>query len=211
MRLIFVRHAESEANARGSMDCTVPGPPLSPHGFTQADALPDTVAPLLDGLPLQAVWASTMTRAQQTAAPLAHRYDVPLQVHPLLHEVNVGDLNERVDDEAHQAFYDVVACWHVDGDMERACPNGETGSALVARLRTSVDDVLATAGDEPGAVVVVSHGAILMTGLPWLCDNLTSQYVVTHHLANTSTVVVDVVDREAPKLVCRTWDDTTPA
>lgn len=206
MKLIFVRHAESEANVVGSLDSSVPGPPLSPLGYEQAKALPDAVAAELDGLPVRTVWASTMLRTQQTAQPVAERYGVPVQVHPELHEVYVGDLNERVDDEARQAFYEVFACWHVDGDMERCCPNGETGTSLVGRLRTSVHDIVTGAGDEPGAAVVVSHGAILMVGLPWLCENLTASYAATHHLTNTALVVVDRLDGDEPRFVCRTWN-----
>ncbi|MGH3715983.1 MAG: histidine phosphatase family protein [Micromonosporaceae bacterium] len=220
MRLIFVRHAESEANVSGSLDCSVPGPGLSPFGFQQAAALPSLLAEDLDGMPLRAIWASTMLRAQQTAEPVSDRYGVPLQVHPLLHEGHVGDLNGRVDDEAYQALYELFACWHVEGDMERCRPGGETGTQLVDRLRAAVNDViaagdptgddLAAGGDEAGAAVVVSHGAILRVGLPWLCENVTKPYTMTHHLPNTARVVVDVLDRDQPKLVCRTWDGTPP-
>lgn len=210
MRLIFVRHAESEANVRGSLDCSVPGPGLSPLGFTQADALAPALAEDLDGLPVRAIWASTMLRAQQTAAPVAERYGVPVQVHPLLHEGHVGDLNGRMDDEAYQALYELFACWHIEGDMERCRPGGETGTQLVDRLRGAANDVVAGGGDEPGAAVVVSHGAILRVGLPWICENVTKPYSMTHHLPNTARVVVDVLDRDQPKLVCRSWDGNSP-
>lgn len=210
MRLIFVRHAESEANVRGSLDCSVPGPGLSPLGFAQADALAPALAEDLDGLPVRAIWASTMLRAQQTAAPVAERYGVPVQVHPLLHEGHVGDLNGRMDDEAYQALYELFACWHIEGDMERCRPGGETGTQLVDRLRGAANDVVAGGGDEPGAAVVVSHGAILRVGLPWICENVTKPYSMTHHLPNTARVVVDVLDRDQPKLVCRSWDGNPP-
>lgn len=210
MRLIFVRHAESEANVRGSLDCSVPGPGLSPLGFAQADALAPALAEDLDGLPVRAIWASTMLRAQQTAAPVAERYGVPVQVHPLLHEGHVGDLNGRMDDEAYQALYELFACWHIEGDMERCRPGGETGTQLVDRLRGAANDVVAGGGDEPGAAVVVSHGAILRVGLPWICENVTKPYSMTHHLPNTARVVVDVLDRDQPKLVCRSWDGNSP-
>ncbi|MGH3646663.1 MAG: histidine phosphatase family protein [Micromonosporaceae bacterium] len=211
MRLIFVRHAESEANVSGSLNCSVPGPGLSPLGFEQAAALPAAIEPELDGLPLRAVWASTMLRAQQTAEPVSDRYGVPVQVHPLLHEGHVGDLNGRVDDEAYQALYELFACWHVEGDMERCRPGGETGTQLVDRLRTAVGDVIAGGpSEEPGAVVVVSHGAILRVGLPWICENVSKPYTMTHHLPNTARVVVDVLDRDQPKLLCRSWDTNPP-
>ncbi len=208
-RLIFVRHAESVANTTGSLDCAVPGPPLSPYGFEQAKNLPDVLVAELDGLPLRAVWASTMLRAQQTAEPVAERWGLPLRVHPSLHEGHVGDLHARVDDEAHQALEDLLARWLSDGDLAHGRPDGETGVSLVDRLRQVVRDVLGD-GSGPGAVVVVSHGAILRVGLPELCDGLSPTHTLTHHLPNTGRVVVDVLDSHGPLLSCRSWAGAPP-
>lgn len=206
-RIVFVRHAESLANTIGSLDCAVPGPELSPEGFRQAGALVTDLPEDLEELPVRAIWASTMIRAQQTAQPLAEHLGLPVRVHPLLHEGDVGDLHARVDDEAHQALEDLFACWQMQGELERGAPNGETGHQLLGRLRSSVADVLADLGsDEPGAAVVISHGAILRLGLARLCDGVTPAYTLAHHLPNTARVVVDVLDPDdPPRLVCRSW------
>ncbi len=206
MRLVFVRHAQSIANTTGSLDCSVPGPGLSPLGFEQARALPDALVPDLDSSPVRTIWASTMLRAQQTAEPLAERLGLPVNVHPLLHEGHVGDLNGRVDDEAHQALEDLYACWQLDEDLERLRPGGESATMLVERMRQVIADVLASV--EAGVAVVVSHGAILRVTLPRLCQGVTPAYTLAHHLPNTARVVVDVLDGD--KLVCRTWDGSAP-
>ena len=65
--LTFVRHAQSETNASGTIDTDVPGPGLSPEGKGQAEQ----VAHQLARDNYDSVYASTMVRAQQTAAPLA--------------------------------------------------------------------------------------------------------------------------------------------
>jgi len=216
-RLIFVRHAESVANTTGSLDCAVPGPPLSPLGFEQAKLLPDELLAELDGLAMHAVWASTMSRAQQTAEPVAERWRLPLRVHPALHEGNVGDLHGRVDEEAHQALQDLLGRWLLDGDLTHCRPGGETGDGLVDRMRRVLPDVLhgstfemAGAVPGPGAAVVVSHGAILRVALPQLCDGLSSTYTLAHHLPNTGRVIVDVLDPVTPVLRCRSWAGLTP-
>jgi probable phosphoglycerate mutase len=209
-RLIFVRHAESIANTTGSLDCEVPGPALSPLGSAQAKHLPDVLPADLDGFPVQAVWASTMLRAQQTAEPVAERLGLPLRVHPALHEGHVGDLHARVDDEAHQALEDLLAHWLLDGDLSHCRPDGETGEDLVERMRLVLADVLDGAGAGPGAAVVVSHGAILRVALPQLCDGLSPAYTLAHHLPNTGRVVVDVLDPNGPALCCRSWAGVNP-
>src|ERR1700761_3619948 len=65
--ITFIRHAESEANASGTIDTSVPGPGLSPEGKGQAQQ----VAHQTTRNNYDSIYASTMTRAQQTAAPLA--------------------------------------------------------------------------------------------------------------------------------------------
>ena len=62
-RLIIVRHAQSEANAVGSLHCTVPGPALTDQGLEQAEKL---VATLADE-DVRSVWSSTMIRARLSA------------------------------------------------------------------------------------------------------------------------------------------------
>ncbi len=65
--LTFIRHAESEANAAGVIDTSVPGPSLTEAGEQQATA----TANRLKSNGYDGVYASDMVRTQQTAAPMA--------------------------------------------------------------------------------------------------------------------------------------------
>ncbi|MGH3749344.1 MAG: histidine phosphatase family protein, partial [Micromonosporaceae bacterium] len=138
-----------------------------------------------------------------------------VRTHPLLHEGHVGDLDARVDEEAHQALEDLLACWQLEGDLERCRPGGESGAVLLDRMRRVVADVLADLAPSPdlgpGASIVVSHGAILRVALPRICDGVQPEHTLTHHLPNAVWAVVDVVDAgaEPPKLVCRSWAEAT--
>src|ERR1700759_1664828 len=97
-RLIVVRHAQSEANAVGSLHCTVPGPPLTELGQEQAGALAETLA----GDDVRAVWSSTMTRAWQTAEPLAAALGLVVHQREGFKEAYLGELHDRTDAEAHE-------------------------------------------------------------------------------------------------------------
>src|SRR5665647_1038410 len=76
MRLILVRHGQTSSNISRALDTAEPGPDLTDLGRAQAAAL----SRVLDGAPIGAIYASTLVRTQQTAAPLAaaHGLDVPL-------------------------------------------------------------------------------------------------------------------------------------
>src|SRR6201996_3207591 len=82
--LDFVRHGES--GDMTAINTLVPGPDLTATGELQASDLADT----LQYSGIDGIWASTMVRSQETAAPLAQ--DLGLTVHDLagLNEINAG-------------------------------------------------------------------------------------------------------------------------
>jgi broad specificity phosphatase PhoE len=83
--LDFVRHGES--GDMTAINTTVPGPDLTDTGENQASAL----ATALQHSGIDEIWASTMVRSQETAAPLAH--ELGLSIEPLqagLNEIDAG-------------------------------------------------------------------------------------------------------------------------
>ena len=67
--LTFIRHGESQGNADGVIDTSIPGPSLTATGEQQAAAL----ANRLEGNRYDGIYASQMVRTQQTAAPMSRR------------------------------------------------------------------------------------------------------------------------------------------
>lgn len=199
-RLILVRHGESAANVVGSLDTQVPGPPLSALGQEQATALVGALAEE----DVRAVWASTMTRAQQTAAPLAAALGLEVRIHAGLREADVGALNRRHDEEAHGILGDVLAGWMLRGELSLRFPGGESGAEVTGRVR---DALMAVLSDLDGGVgVVVGHGAALRTTAFGLCG-LDPAFALSHHLPNTGSIVVDVIEG---RFVCWTWAGLVP-
>jgi broad specificity phosphatase PhoE len=83
--LDFVRHGES--GDMTAINTLVPGPELTSTGEQQASDL----ATALQHSGIDEIWASTMIRSQETAAPLAH--ELGLSIEPLqagLNEINAG-------------------------------------------------------------------------------------------------------------------------
>ncbi len=187
----------------GSLHCTVPGPPLTSNGREQAAALADRLA----GTDIAAVWASGMTRAQQTAEPIARSHGLSVTVHPDLREGFVGDLHDRRDDEAHELFDEMSVTWFLDGDLDFRRPGGESGREIVDRLGGALDEVVAGLADGQTAVVV-SHAAALRLTVPQRCPGISPlRALLRHHLPNTGLVEVEVT---AGDWFCRTWDGVKP-
>ncbi|MBP2364704.1 histidine phosphatase family protein [Pseudonocardia parietis] len=154
VRLVLVRHGRTPSNVRHALDTKVPGPSLDEVGHGQARE----VAGLLTDWPVRAIHCSRATRARETAAPIADALGLDLQLLPGAHEVFVGDLDNRTDDEARETFDDVFEAWW-EGDVDRRMPGGESARAVWDRFLPDIAAVMD--GVTSGAVVVVSHGAAI--------------------------------------------------
>jgi broad specificity phosphatase PhoE len=183
VRLMLIRHGQTPANVLHQLDSTVPGPGLTILGAEQAEAIPRA----LDGEPIDAIYASTMTRAQLTAAPLAASRGLPVLVRDGLREIFAGDLETRTDHEAATAYVRTTLAW-ADGDLSRRMPGGEDGAEVLARFDEVVAEV---AGTSAGAAVVVSHGAIIRTWAAARAENLDAAFAAENALSNTGIVVLD--------------------
>ena len=67
----LIRHAEKQI-IKGEKN-----PELTKRGFSRAEALADSLAPLIEGI----VYSSELTRSQQTVIPLAKKWNVDLKIH----------------------------------------------------------------------------------------------------------------------------------
>ena len=94
MTLTFIRHGESEANAAGVIDTSVPGPHLTALGRQQAQAVAERLA-MND---YEGVYASSMVRTQETAQPLADLMGQTTVVLPGLREVDAGVFEGQSED-----------------------------------------------------------------------------------------------------------------
>lgn len=90
MRLLLIRHGESKNNRlrsdTGSWAGRSPDPSLTELGELQAEQLAGFAVERPLPRP-DVLYTSLMRRAVGTAAPLARAFELPLQGHPLLHEV----------------------------------------------------------------------------------------------------------------------------
>ncbi len=194
MRLILLRHGQSPSNIDRLLDTSVPGPALTPLGMEQAEA----VVARLQGEPVEAVYASTQLRAQQTAAPLAASLGLTVAIRDGLREISAGHLEMRADGDSHGIYVRTFLGW-AGGNLRPRIPGGESGAATFARF----DDVVTEAAQHDVAVLV-SHGAVirLWTGMSALDIDL--GFVRDHPLSNTGVVLLEGDQAGGWKVV--SWD-----
>ena len=166
VRLMLVRHGQTDSNLVRALDSRPPGAPLNDLGHAQAAALGGRLA----GEPVTAVYASRAIRAQQTAAPIAVAHDLPVTVLDGVQEVFCGDLEGRTDLSAREEFDRTYAAWW-RGDLDAHLPGGESAHDLrdryvpaVERItiyQDAIEDVCATVDEvvEEVAITVVHEVA----------------------------------------------------
>ncbi|GAA4841037.1 histidine phosphatase family protein [Saccharopolyspora rosea] len=204
IRLILARHGQTPANVDHVLDTLPPGPGLTDLGRRQAAELADRLA----GEKVVSVHASRALRAQQTAAPLARRHGLSVEVADGTHEIYVGELEKRGDPDALRTFDEVYAEWHA-GRLDRPMPGGETGRQAVDRFVGSARRVLDD-GLTSGAVVLVSHGAMLRLVAARLAANITADEAERVHLPNTGLIVLEPDPDAATGWRCSQWDGLDP-
>ena len=183
MRLLLIRHGQTASNVENRLDSAVPGPGLTVLGEEQAAAVPHHLAPER----IDVLYASTQTRAQLTAAPLARHRGLPVTIRAGLREIYAGELEGRTDTEAVTAYVRTTLAWAA-GDVSLRMPGGEDGVEVLGRFDTVVTEVAASGAT---VAVLVSHGAMIRTWSAARARNLDAGFVAAHVLANTGVVVLE--------------------
>ena len=163
--LLLIRHGETEWNAEGRIQ-GFRDIGLSGRGHRQAQVL----ARHLAGHSIDAIYASDLTRAIQTAEPLARQMGAALRIDARLKERGFGLFEGHTYAEAEANWPHEYAIWR-QRDPGHAVPGGE--SYRDARVR-----VLAILGEltrkhAGQTIAVVTHGGVLdiiyrtAEGIPW--------------------------------------------
>lgn len=182
MRLLLIRHGQTSSNVGHNLDTAQPGAPLNDLGLRQAAAIPDA----LEGERIAAIFASPLTRAQQTAAPLAQRLGRPVRTEAGIREIAAGQYEMRSDPDSVEAYVKTLFGW--DADPQRRIPEGESGVEVLARFDHATR-LAAESGSE--SVAFISHGGVIRVWCGLRADNIDLAYSAHHWVPNTGMVVVE--------------------
>ena len=152
-RIIAIRHGETTWNVdtriQGQLDI-----PLNETGRWQAHRL----ALALAGEDIQAIYASDLARAFETATAVSQAVKVPIQTNPGLRERGFGDFQGKTFAEIEATFPEQALRWR-KRDPNFA-PTG--GESLIQFRDRAVSTVHTLAAKHPGEqIVIVAHGGVM--------------------------------------------------
>jgi broad specificity phosphatase PhoE len=163
--LYLVRHGENPANLTGEFSYKLVDYALTPKGVLQAE---QTAAFFTAGM-LDAVYASPLKRARETAEIIARPQSLQVLLKEELREVNVGELELTPPDEAAWRLHDsVIRAW-VQGQVSTRFPAGENFVELVERAQRGLLEI--TRGRSGQRILIAAHGGILSAIVRAFCTH----------------------------------------
>jgi probable phosphoglycerate mutase len=154
MRLILARHGATQHNLDGRLTGQIDAP-LSALGERQAVAL----ASRLENWRFDAIIASDLIRARATAAAIARRRGLPVDLDPDLREIDMGTWSGKPNTDWSEAERARFAAMERDAAGTVAAPEGESFSELAVRVERAL--LRARERFPDGNVLWVTHGGVI--------------------------------------------------
>ena len=156
MYLYLVRHGQSEGNVlrtfHGQTDY-----PLTELGREQARQ----VAEKLRDIPFRRCCSSDLSRAWDTAQVCLSGHDVKAEACPALREQNVGEMEGLSWEQMEERFPDIIHPFLKDW-FHVTPPGGEAPDAMMARVATCMEDIVARGEDTLVAAHYGTLGLVLL-------------------------------------------------
>jgi len=162
MKLILIRHGETEWNKQRRIQGCRSDTRLSQKGLEQADRL----AAALRKERIDAIYASPMKRASETAQIIAEACKLQVHVFNELREIDAGELDGLLEREL-TGLYETAWKEFRNGNASTPLPGGESLQDVQKRTSWAIDRMLEKHID--GTVVVVAH---LLANLAMVCQAL---------------------------------------
>jgi broad specificity phosphatase PhoE len=153
MRVILVRHGQTEWNSRGIFRGLI-DIELNECGERQARLTGEK----LSSLEIESVYSSPLSRALKTARVIAGFHDIAVEVADELTDMNFGSWQGLSRDQVKDRYPDIFRTWEKSPHTVEI-PEAETLSEVRKRIERGLKRILTNHGSS--TVVMVSHGLII--------------------------------------------------
>lgn len=153
MELLAIRHGSVEPIYRGRFLSST-DPPLSEEGRAEVVGL----SAALSAVAPMKVCASPLSRALETASILNRSWQSAVEVHPLLRELDMGEMEGVAACDLPRLAPDLHRQWRADMGRARF-PGGESMTDVLARVVPWLDHFRQ---DVDGTIVLVTHLYVIL-------------------------------------------------
>lgn len=185
-KLYFIRHAEAEGNRdrifHGWTDAK-----LTDKGYMQAEK----VAAKLRDIDIDVIYASTLSRAKETARHIAEKKNLPVLTTEYLKEINGGFWE-------NEKWVDIPTKWPSEyytwenQPHTHSMPDGESMEDFQKRLILEVKNIIDE--NEGKSICIVTHGTAIKALLCYFYGCTLEEMLNIKWADNTSVTEIDYVD-----------------
>jgi len=157
LQLVLLRHAQDQCYGRF---CGHSNPELSIEGH-------NTIAGLIQNISSMrptSICSSDLLRAQQTAAPIAKHFALPLRTSVALREMNFGQWEGLSWKEVEAQFPQDSSAWR-ESFPHHPPPEGESFGELQRRVVAEVERL---ANERNPCTLMVTHAGFIRTAVAWV-------------------------------------------
>lgn len=196
MRIILVRHGETDWNKEKRIQGGASDPPLNEEGRQQAESL----AFRLSQDKIQAIYSSPLKRTLDTARTIARPHQLAVGIEPSLREIAAGDLEGITVAELGKRFSELLTL-DAPGELPKA-PGGESLPEVQKRAWRTIQRLARKHPD--GALVLVSHYFVI---LAIICSalKLPLSQIGRLRLGNGS---ISIINLDGPAVWLEMFNDT---
>ena len=196
--IYLIRHGQSQGNKQGVFlgHCDLP---LTEQGIAQAQK----TAAYLQTVPVDAIYASDLTRAYETACQTAILRDMPITKNENLREIYAGLWENVAFSALTETFSENYSCWLTNIGHAR-CNGGESVEELQTRIVSTLTDI---AKRHEGQTVFVFTHATPIRVFAAHCLKKTVDEIKTVPWATNASVTKAIFDGNAFSLLEYSKDD----
>ncbi len=150
MQIVLVRHGATDWNLQGRCQGSTDRD-LSDVGIRQADQ----IAELLSEQEINAIYSSSLRRAQQTAERISQPHKLPVLIEEDVRELDHGELEGLTFNEIKANYGDFLVRWRSE-PAEICVPGGERLADVAERAWNGLNQIVQRHADAE-RILVVSH------------------------------------------------------
>jgi broad specificity phosphatase PhoE len=192
MRLILVRHGETERNSEARLQGGKSDLPLNEKGRNQVRYL----GLALKGEKLEAIYSSHLKRALETAQAISAHHRLGVQPDPALAEIDMGFIDGLDLAQVKESQADFLERWRQE-DYSVALPGGESVLQVRQRAWGAVQGIINR--HREGNVAIVGHGITLQTIITALLGAPLSSF--TRFRLGVASITIFQIENERTSLV----------
>ena len=151
MKIIIVRHGESEGNTK-EIFAGVTNVPLTKRGNDQAEK---TARYILENYKIDRIYSSPRQRAYDTALPVSKALGIEIEKCDAFMEINGGEWEGLLFSDLPHMYKDEFDIW-INRQSEAVCPGGESVKEVYRRAN---DALLKIAEENSGKTVLITSHA----------------------------------------------------